>query len=101
MIRNRNYSRTRIDINAGQLLTKGLHDTIMLEAQQAMAYLPAEDKINMALALVAAPKIDDANSVTAMAVSLKEKLEEANDVIATLQAQVTATNSSAIGTATP
>ncbi|QDP66958.1 MAG: hypothetical protein Unbinned4409contig1002_59 [Prokaryotic dsDNA virus sp.] len=100
MIRNRNYSRTRIDINAGQLLTKGLHDTIMLEAQQAMAYLPAEDKINMALALVAAPKIDDANSVTAMAVSLKEKLEEANDVIATLQAQVTA-NSSAIGTATP
>tara|TARA_R100000900_G_scaffold124942_1_gene99504 strand:+ start:1147 stop:1419 length:273 start_codon:yes stop_codon:yes gene_type:complete len=80
----------RIDIGKGQLLTKGLHDAIMLEAQQAIAYLPAEDKVNMALALVAAPKIDDHNSVTNMAIELKNKLEEANNVISSLQAQMNA-----------
>lgn len=85
MIRNRNNTFTNINVNKNQMLTSDLHDAIMLEAQQALAYLPAEDKVNLALAMVAAPKIDDKNTVTQMAIDLKKKLAEAETMIAALQ----------------
>ena len=85
MIRNRNNTFTNINVNKNQMLTSDLHDAIMLEAQQALAYLPAEDKVNLALAMVAAPKIDDKNTVTQMAIDLKKKLAEAETMIGALQ----------------
>ena len=60
----------------------------MLEAQQALAYLPAEDKINMALALVAAPAIDDTNTIQAIAVQATEELEKANATVERLKAEL-------------
>ena len=74
-----------ITVNKGQQVTKALYNTIMLEAQCALAYLPVEDKVNLAMSLVNAPVIDDEKTVKAMAVELQGKLEEANDLIAQLQ----------------
>ena len=77
-----------ITVGQNQMLTKDLYNSIMIGAQGAIEYLPAEDKINLALGLVQAPKIDDATSVHKMAVDLKGKLDDANNLIATLQGQI-------------
>ena len=63
----------------------------MLEAQQALAYLPAEDKINMALALVTAPEIDNHNTIQAMALEATEQLEKANATVEELKARLAKT----------
>jgi hypothetical protein len=65
-------------------------ETIQSEACQAIAYLPAEDKVNLGLALPDAPVIadpDPTKTLRAQALSLKDKLEEANNLIVSLQAQ--------------
>ena len=65
-------------------------ETIQSEACQAVAYLPAEDKVNLGLALPDAPVIadpDPSKTLRAQALELRDKLEEANNLISTLQAQ--------------
>ena len=59
-------------------------ETIQSEACQAVAYLPAEDKVNLGLAL---PDPDPQRTLREQALSLRDKLEEANNLISTLQAQ--------------
>ena len=90
-----------VQINKNQLLTTGLHDAIMLEAQQAIAYLPAEDKVNMALALVGSPKVDDPKTLTNMVIDLKSKLEEAENLISALQAKPAQVVSPSVTTTKP
>tara|TARA_R100001463_G_scaffold35623_2_gene77361 strand:+ start:4569 stop:4847 length:279 start_codon:yes stop_codon:yes gene_type:complete len=90
-----------VTINKGQVLTSDLKAAIMLEAQQALAYLPAEDKVNLGLSLVAAPEIDNQNSVVAMAIETKKKLEEAEALIQTLNSQIAASGNANTGTTTP
>ena len=69
-------------------MTKALKATIMLEAQQALAYLPAEDKINLAMSLVNAPDIDDKDTIAQMALEATEQLEQANATVEALKAKL-------------
>jgi|TARA_R100001443_G_scaffold92416_1_gene99086 hypothetical protein len=75
-----------ITVNKGQVLTNDMFNAIQLEGQQALAYLPAEDKVNLALSLTAAPIIDNKDTVKQMALDLQAKLQEANQLIASLNA---------------
>lgn len=75
-----------ITINKGQVLTTDMFNAIQLEGQQAIAYLPAEDKVNLALSLTAAPIIDNKDTVKQMAIELQSKLKDAETLINTLQA---------------
>ena len=64
--------------------------TIQDAACEAIHYLPAEDKVNLGLALPAAPVIADPDpqrTLRQQALSLRDKLEEANNLISTLEAQ--------------
>ena len=72
------------------MLTTGLYDSIMIQAQDAIRFLPAEDKLNLALAVTTAPKVDDDSCVMQTVVELKDALTTANDTIAALQAKVRA-----------
>lgn len=83
-------------MNKGQVLTGALYDAIQLEAQQAVAYLPAEDKINLALGLTAAPVIDRKDDLKALALETQAKLQEANKLITQLQA-----SGATVGTTNP
>ena len=89
-----------VTIGKNQLLTKNLKNAIMTEAELAIAYLPAEDKINLAMGLVHTPCIDDNQSMATVITDLRDALDQANQVIATLQAQV-AGNTSSATTTTP
>ncbi len=70
------------------MLTTGLYDSIMIQAQDAIRFLPAEDKLNLALAVTTAPKADDDTCIMQTVVELKDALTTANDTIAALQAKV-------------
>jgi hypothetical protein len=63
----------------------------MLQAQDAIRFLPAEDKINLAMATTLAPKVDDDSCVMQTVVDLKEALVAANATIAALQSKGTKT----------
>jgi CHASE3 domain sensor protein len=79
-----------INVKANQMLNKGLYDSIMLEGQMALPYLPAEDKVNLALGLVTAQVIGDpspTNTLRDLTLSLQEKLKEAELTIQSLQQQ--------------
>ena len=79
-----------INVKQNQMLNKGLYDSIMLEGQMALAYLPAEDKVNLALGLVSAQVIGDpspTNTLRDLTLSLQEKLKEAEATIQHLQSQ--------------
>ena len=86
IVRNHNYNRMRIQIGQNQCLTKGLYNSIMAGAQDAVRFLPSEDKINLALGLVQAPCVDDAEDTKQIVVQLQEALQAATDTITRLQA---------------
>ena len=90
-----------VTIGKNQLLTKNLKDAIMLEAECAIAYMPAEDKISLALGLVEAPCIDDNQSMAKVITSLRDALTDANNVIAQLQANASGNTSTGATTTTP
>ena len=65
----------------------------MMEAQCALAYLPAEDKINLALGLVTAPVIADpseSNTMRDIALEAQNKVDEMALTITALNAQIAA-----------
>ena len=91
-VRNKNYNSMNVTIGKNQLLTKDLKNAIMLEAECAIAYMPAEDKISLALGLVEAPCIDDNQSMARVIGDLRDALANANDIIVQLQANNVSTS---------
>jgi hypothetical protein len=88
-IYNRNRNNMSIQVNKDQNLSKGMWDAIQLEAQLALPYLPAEDKVNLALATVSTQVIADPNpkdTLRQMTLQLKEDLDKAQTLIASLEA---------------
>ena len=87
-IYNKNRNNMSIQVNKDQQLSKGMWDAIQLEARLALPYLPAEDKVNLAMATVSQPVIADpdaANSLREMTLKMKDDLDRANQLIASLQ----------------
>ena len=77
-----------IEVNKIQTWSKGLKTAILTEAEDAMRFLPIEDKINMALKLNDAPCIDDDRDASRALSEAKQTIADALSTIDTLTTKI-------------
>ena len=84
-IYNRNRNNISIQVNKDQNLSKGMWSAIQREGEQALSYLPAEDKVNLALATTSVQCIADPDPMSTQrerTLELEQSLAEAQSLIA-------------------
>ena len=84
-IYNRNRSNINIQVNKDQNLSQGMWKAIQAEGQAALSYLPAEDKVNLALATTSVQCIADPDPMTTLrdrTIELEKSLAEAQQLLA-------------------
>ena len=84
-IYNRNRSNINIQVNKDQNLQKDMWKAIQREGQAAIAYLPAEDKVNLALATTSVNCIADPDPMSTLrerTIELEASLAEAQKLLA-------------------
>ncbi len=84
-IYNRNRSNINIQVNKDQNLSTDMWKAIQREGMDAIAYLPAEDKVNLALATTSVQCIADPDPMSTLrtrTLELEASLAEAQKLLA-------------------
>jgi len=76
-----------LNLERNQIVTTAFYDAVQTEAVDALRFMPAEDKINLALTLTKAPKIDDPKHINNTMQTLQAALQQAQATIQALQTQ--------------
>lgn len=77
-----------IELNKNQALNKQLKNVVINEACDAIKFLPAEDKVNLGLKLVATPCIDDKSSMAEVLSNAQDTIEELTATVGALQSEL-------------
>ena len=77
------------------MLTRAMRDAINIEAASAIAYLPAEDKVNLGLACASLPVLpepSERDNARALILAANDQLAKSQEVITDLTAKLEAAN---------
>ena len=84
-IYNRNRNNISIQVNKDQNLSHGMWKAIQRNGEEALAYLPSEDKVNLALATTSVQCIADPDPMSTLrerSIELEASLAEAQTLLA-------------------
>jgi hypothetical protein len=69
-------------------MTKSFQRSIIAEAQDALRFLPVEDKVNLAFAVAGKPCIDDKDHMAQLLSDSQDMIEDLSNTVTTLQDQL-------------
>ena len=80
-IYNRNRSNISIQVNKDQQMSKSMWEEIQRAGQEALQYLPPEDKVNLALASTSLPVVPEPDAMR----SMRDRYQQLEETLAATQ----------------